>query len=144
MRIKVLLIGDNPMDLIPDFTLLREKNFLVYTCYNDLNINEMMQELEPDIVFIDASSPDNFTTIYNNLSCNDNYLNIPIIYTLEEDEIYLVNKKRTAFKESRELLTDNITSAIKLALRSSKVAHHKDNINTKVELLNHTFHYAKA
>src|SRR6185312_4384404 len=105
MRIKVLLIGDNPMDLIPDFTLLREKNFLVYTCYNDLNINEMMQELEPDIVFIDASSPDNFTTIYNNLSCNDNYLNIPIIYTLEEDEIYLVNKKRTAFKESRELLT---------------------------------------
>ncbi|HXS37658.1 MAG TPA: hypothetical protein VN721_13220 [Flavipsychrobacter sp.] len=144
MRIKVLLIGDNPVGLLPDFTLLKEKNFLVYTCYNELNISEMMQELQPDVIFIDVADPDLFTGIYNDLSSNDTYSNVPIIFTLEEDEIYLVNKKRTVFKENRELLTDNIVSAIKLALRSSKVAHHKDHINTKVQLLNHTFHYAKA
>ena len=53
---------------------------------------------------------------YNNLLNNICFTNIPVIYTLSEDDVYLITRKRTTFKSKRSLIADNITDAIKKAL----------------------------
>ncbi len=126
MRIKILLLGDNPSSLVADTQLLRERGMLVITSFNLDNINEMIAELKPDIIFFDAYKSNNkITEVYNDVVNGIRYSNIPVVFTLSEDDVYLVNRKRTESKNTRSLIADNMIDAIKLALDSSRSAHAK-------------------
>jgi DNA-binding NtrC family response regulator len=124
MRLKILLLGDDPVAMVADAQLLRERNMLVFTAFNLQNINEMIAEVRPDVIFFDAHrSNDQVTNAYNELVNGIYFTNIPVVFTLAEDEVYLVTRKRTEAKDKRSFIADNMTDAVKIALSSSKGYH---------------------
>lgn len=123
MSLRILMIGDDPEYLEPDREMLRERGLRVYTCTNATIVQEMVGEIRPDVVFINTRKHDlNSTNIYHSLLDNIHFACIPIIYTLSEDDVYLVNRKRTAAKERRYIMSDNIVDAIKLSLINTAAA----------------------
>src|SRR6476620_11480576 len=99
MRIKVLLLGDDPLSVVSDAQLLRDRGLLVYTAFNLLNIEDLIKEIKPDVIFFDPHRPNtDITDVYNNLVNGIYYTSIPVIFTLSEDDVYLVTRKRTASK----------------------------------------------
>ncbi|MBA3827355.1 MAG: hypothetical protein H0X33_00310 [Taibaiella sp.] len=120
MRFKVLMLSDDPTYANADIQLLRDKGILVYTCYNTDNMNTLVDEVAPDVLFINGTHPENYLNVYNAILSTDNMAKIPVVYTLTEDEVYLVNRKRTNEKGKLDIITNNITDAIKMALRSNK------------------------
>ena len=126
MRIKILVIGGNPVSIVSDCQLLRDRGLMVFTTFNIENINELAAEIKPDIIFFDVCKPTAATTeAYNKLLSNEAAIHIPVIYTLSEDDVYLVTRKRTAVKEKRNIIASTIIDAIKMALRSNKTYHKK-------------------
>ncbi len=120
MRLKILLIGDKPAALVADAQLLRERGLLVITAFNLDNINELIEEVKPDLVFFAAQqSNPRITEVYNNLVSSIYFTGIPVVFTLSEDDVYLVNRKRTESKDKRSLIADNMIDAIKMALRDT-------------------------
>jgi PleD family two-component response regulator len=120
MRIKILLFGNDPVSLVPDIQLLRERGLLVFTAFNPQNIEDLVNEIKPDVVFFDTDKPGNaIRDTYNNFINNVNFTNIPVIFTLSDDDVYLVTRKRTASKSKRTNIADNIMSAIKKALQTN-------------------------
>jgi response regulator RpfG family c-di-GMP phosphodiesterase len=129
MRIKVLLLGDNPLSVVADAQLLRDRGLLVYTAFNLMNIEELIDEIKPDVIFFDPHKPDaQITDTYNNVVNGIKYTHIPVIFTLSDDDVYLVTRKRTASKEKRSIIADNMVDAIKMSLRSNKAYAKKDKI----------------
>ena len=51
MRIKILLLGDDPLTEIADGQLLRDRGFLVFTAFNLMNVNDLIAEVQPDLIF---------------------------------------------------------------------------------------------
>jgi response regulator RpfG family c-di-GMP phosphodiesterase len=122
MRIKILLIGDDPKSLVADELLLRERGILVFTTFNLENIEELVQEVKPDLLFFDPLNESSaITAAYNNFVNGITHIRIPVIFTLSEDDIYLVTKKRTESKNKRTGIASNIIEAVKMALSNIKM-----------------------
>src|ERR1700761_8204833 len=95
MRLKVLLIGDDPVSLVADGQLLRERGLMVFSAFNMQNITEMINEVKPDVLFFDPKQAGNeINETYNLLVSNSAFNDLPIIFTLTEDDVYLVTRKR--------------------------------------------------
>jgi response regulator RpfG family c-di-GMP phosphodiesterase len=132
MRIKVLLFGNDPPSLVADAQLLRERNILVFPAFNLQNTDELIQEIKPDLIFFDANSSNaEITQVYNDIVNGIRFTNIPVVFTLSEDDVYLVTRKRTEEKSKRTLIADNMIDAIRMAL-SSKNFHRKEKAATNI------------
>jgi hypothetical protein len=112
-----------------DGTMLRAYGLHVYFCDNSIMVNEMVDEIKPDVVFINSKNHnENSTAIYHRLLDNIHYASIPVIYTLSENDVYLVNRKRTATKERRYITSNNVIDAIKMAFIPSETPASKKRI----------------
>ncbi len=121
MRIKILMLGKDPTSLIADGQLLRDRGIMVFTSFNLENVPELIKEIKPDLLFFDAAQPDDtFTELYNGIVNSIEYTKIPVIFTLSEDDVYLVTRKRTEMKEKRSMISDNIIDAVKMAMQTGK------------------------
>lgn len=119
MRIRILMVGNNAEYLTPDAEMLKDRGFAVYTC-DETCVNEMIDEVKPAVVFINPDNPGLVSTkVYHELLDNIHYASLPVIYTLSEDDVYLVNRKRTASRDKRNVICDNIVDSIKTALLSN-------------------------
>jgi hypothetical protein len=126
MRIKILMLGDEPVSQMVDAQILRERGMLVYTAFNPDNIGETINEIKPDIVFFNPRTQNGLITdVYNNMVNGIYFTNIPVIYTLSEDDVYLVTRKRTETKAKRSIIADNMIEAIKMAMGTNKTFEKK-------------------
>lgn len=117
MSIKILLISDDEKAMQADRLYLKDRGLHVHTCLYTNIIKELVNEVKPDVIFINPTLPDNQSTeVYHSFLNDIRHLDVPIIYTLSEDDVYLVNRKRTATKSKRNIIADNMIDAIKLAL----------------------------
>ncbi|MCB0696746.1 MAG: hypothetical protein KDC07_05245 [Chitinophagaceae bacterium] len=120
MRLKVLLTGKDRFDHEADAELLRERGFLVYRC-KETSVNDMIEELHPDVLIINPIDEEQSSTnLYNRLLDNIKYAKLPLIYTLLEDDVYLVNRKRTSARGKRNFIVDNIIDGIRTALGGNR------------------------
>lgn len=116
MRIKILIAGNDPIAQIADSQLLRDKGMLVFTTYNQTNILEIIEEIQPDLIWFNPLGQDNgLVETYNKVLSFNVAERIPVIYTLSEDDMYLVTRKRTLIKQKTNFIADNIIEAIKMA-----------------------------
>jgi hypothetical protein len=116
MRIRILMTGGEAQYLATEAQILKDRGFLVYTC-DEQNVAAAIPEVKPDVVFINPADPGlHSTKVYHELLDNVQYASVPVIYTLSEDDVYLVSRKRTASRDRRNLIADNIVDGIKCAL----------------------------
>lgn len=116
MRLKILLTGNDQQGHESDAEMLKEKGFLVYRC-NTTTVNEMIEELHPDVLIINPiDEQPSDVSLYKRILRSIKYARLPLIYTLSEDDVYLVNSKRTSLKERGNFVVDNIIDGIKTAL----------------------------
>jgi len=142
MRIKVLMVGDDPVFSIADARILKNKNVLVYNTYNVDNLDALVDEIRPNIIFINASCPDNYINTYKGVINDDRYVAVPVIYTLAEDNVYLVNKPISSSKERRKIIAESVVDAVKISLRNKK--HLSTKSNSKVYICHPTSYYARV
>ncbi len=117
MLLRILMISDNARHSEADVQVLKDRGIQVYTCCNYTIAQEMVAEIKPDIIFLDPEEPGKKATeLYHKLLDNVLFARIPVIYALVEDDVYLVDRKRTASKTGRNIIADNMIDAIKLAL----------------------------
>lgn len=120
MRLKVLMVTNKANELNPDAEVLKERGMLVYTC-NDTIAVDMVTELSPDVVLVNPAEPNaGITRTYHKLL---QHFRIPVIYTLAEDEQYLVNIRN---KTNRlvKLVTDNIIDSIRKSIMILNTGKH--------------------
>jgi hypothetical protein len=111
------MIGNDINYLSADADMLHARGLNVYVCDKADIINDMVEEVKPDIIFMNWQNADEANTgLYHSLLDNIRFAAIPIIFTLAEDDVYLVNRKRTATKDSRYITCDNVIDAIKVGL----------------------------
>lgn len=139
MRIKVLMVGDDPVFSIADARILKNKNVLVYNTYNVDNLDALVDEIRPNIIFINASCPDNYINTYKGVINDDRYVTVPVIYTLAEDNVYLVNKPISSSKERRKIIAESVVDAVKISLRNKK--HLSTKSNSKVYICHPASYY---
>jgi len=141
MRIKILMVGDDPAALTADIQLLRDKNLLVYTSFDTDNLIPLIEEIQPDLVFINPQNENlNLTEVYNTI-VNNTFFNFPVVYTLSEDDIYLVTRKKG--KGKRKVIADNMLAAIKLALQYSDHSSPKSDFEILLPIIVPSFIYSK-
>lgn len=117
MRLKVLLTGKDRYHHEPDAEMLKEKGFLVYRCDEEV-VKDMIEELHPDVLIINPTDDNHpATTLYHRLLKSIKYARLPLIYTLAEDDVYLVNGHRSR-RSRNSFIVDNIVDGIKTALSS--------------------------
>jgi hypothetical protein len=115
MRLKILMVTNGGSESCPDAEVLKERGMLVYTC-NDVIAEDMVAELSPDVVLVNPDVPSaGITKTYHKLL---RHFKIPIVYTLAEDEQYLVNIRNKANKLVK-LVTDNIIDGIRNSVSRS-------------------------
>lgn len=120
MGIKVLMLGGDEAYMLPDVQMLRDRGFWVYTC-NAENVDDAIKEIHPEVVFVNPNDPGlNSTKVYHHLLDSVEFAAVPLIYTLAEDEVYLINRKRTTVRERRNFTSDNIIDGIRIALSDKK------------------------
>jgi len=120
MTHRILMIGNDIKYMSMDALLLRQKGLIVYMNVNPELVNEQIEEIHPDVIFINWQQQNKQSlSVYHSILDNLRHVTIPVLFTLAEDDVYLINKKRTALKEERYLTSDNVFGAIKLALPSS-------------------------
>lgn len=142
MRIKVLMVGDDPVFSVADARILKNKNVLVYNTYNVDNLDALVDEIRPNIIFINASHPDNYINTYKGVVNDDRYVKVPVIYTLAEDNVYLVNKPVNSSKERRKIIAESVIDAVKISLRNKK--HLTEKSNSKVYICHPTYYYDRV
>lgn len=120
MRIRILMAGNSEAYMAADAEMLKENGFLVYTCNED-TIDRMVDEVHPDVVFVNPKDPTDLHSMnaYQHFLDQVAYASYPVMYTLSDDDVYIVNRKRTASKHKRTVITDNIIDGIKTALLSN-------------------------
>jgi DNA-binding NtrC family response regulator len=134
MSLKILLIGDDERAMQADKIYLKDRGLYVHSVLYSAIIGDLVAEIKPDLIFINPSHPDTATReVYQNFLNNINLAGIPIIYTLAEDDVYLVNRKRTLSKPKRNIIADNMVDAIKLALTKP----HTEPINLPITKKHH-------
>ena len=120
MGLRILLIGDDLNYMMKDGAMLRAHGLRVYFCNDFRLVGDLMDETKPDVLFVNAKVHDEESTaMYHRLLDNVHYASIPVIYTLSANDVYLVNRKRTATRESRYMTSNNIIDAIKMAFVTS-------------------------
>lgn len=118
MRLKVLLTGKDRFSHEPDAEILRERGFLVYRCDEHV-INDMIEEVHPDVVIINPTDEQQPATgLYQRLLKSIKYATLPLIYTLAEDDTYIVNGRRNS-RNKRSYIVDNMIDGIKAALSNN-------------------------
>ena len=118
MHTRILITGDNPMTLMADSTLLKDSGMYVYTATNLDNIQELIAEIKPDVIFFHSVNMDeNVNTAYNQVLNNTGFKDIAIVYTLTEDEVYLVTPKRIRSAAKKSHRAESVIDAIKMALK---------------------------
>jgi response regulator RpfG family c-di-GMP phosphodiesterase len=121
MLLNILVISDSAQYTAADIQLLKDRSLYVYTCYDYSVASDTISEVKPDIIFINPEEPGKQATeMYHAILDNVLFAGIPVIYALVEDDVYLVDKKRTGVKERRNLIADNVIDAIKMALIAPK------------------------
>ncbi len=126
MQIRILLVGDDPESAEADSLLLKERGIRVFTAFNTKNMADLIAEIKPDVVFFDPYKPNNqITEAYNNFVNDIKFTQLPVVFTLSDDDVYLVTRKRTASKDRRTGITDNIIGAIKMALSNTITSQRK-------------------
>ncbi|WP_276131708.1 hypothetical protein [Polluticoccus soli] len=140
MRIRILMTGAEQEYMRTEAEMLKDRGFLVYTCEEE-NIEEAISEIKPDLVFVNPHDPGlHSTKVYHELLDNIKYASIPVIYTLSEDDVYLVNRKRTASRDKRNMITDNIVDGIKCALLADSITPKKRvRINRNIQFPYYAF-----
>ncbi len=128
MRLKILMVVDKEDKIHPDAEMLKERGMLVYTC-SDAIAEDMVEELVPDVVLINPEVPNaGITKAYHKLLRNKFHFKMPVIYTLAEDEQYLINIRSRANKIVK-LVADNIVDGIRKSLHvlstQQSFAHNK-------------------
>lgn len=112
---KILMVVDKEDKIHPDAEMLKERGMLVYTC-SDAIAEDMVEELVPDVVLINPEVPNaGITKAYHKLLRNKFHFRMPVIYTLAEDEQYLINIRSRANKIVK-LVADNIVDSIRKSL----------------------------
>lgn len=120
MRLKVLLTGKDKFEHEADAEMLRDRGFLVYRC-EEKAVNDMIDEVHPDVLIINPTMQEkSSTSLYNRLLNSIRYARLPLIYTMSEDDVYLVNRQRTLSRGNRNFIVDNIIDGIKTALTGNK------------------------
>lgn len=103
------MVTNSESESCPDAEVLKERGMLVYTC-SDAIAEDMVVELSPDVVLVNPNVPSaGITKAYHKLL---RHFKIPVVYTLAEDEQYLVNIRNKANKLVK-LVTDNIVDSIR-------------------------------
>ncbi len=114
MNIRILVVGNDENVIKPEAEMLKQRGFAAYTG-DASNVDEMIEEVKPHVVYFNPSAIGGKTTrIYHSLLKKMRLSRIPVVYTLAEDETYIVNKP-TQRKKTR-YIQDNIIDSIKLAL----------------------------
>lgn len=128
MRLKVLLTGKDKYHHEPDAEMLKERGILVYRC-EEQSVNDMIEEVRPDVLIINTlDEKHSSTSLYQRLLDSIKYAKLPLIFTLSEDDVYLVNRKRVGLKGPRNFMTDNILDGIRTALGGSRRTLEKFNL----------------
>jgi len=143
MRIKVLMVGDDPVFSVADARILKNKNLLVYNIYNVDNLDALIDEIRPNIIFINASRPDHYINTYKCVVNDDRYVKVPVIYTLAEDNVYLVNKPTSSARERRKIIAETVVDAVKISLRNSKKPLSASS-NSKVYICHPAYYYDRV
>lgn len=130
MRLKILLTGRDKFNQEPDAELLRERGFLVYRCEEHV-VNDMIEELRPDVLIINpVDEQPSATNLYQRILKSIKYAKLPLIYTLSEDDTYIVNCRRN-IRNKTCYIVDNIIDGIKTALNGNKKGR-LNNLTLKV------------
>lgn len=130
MSLRILMIGNDSGYLDTDAQLLREKGIRVYVSENTGIVHDMIEEVKPDVVFFNWQTPDNQSAdTYHSVLDNIRFASLPVIYTLSEDDVYLVNRKRTASRDQRSLICDSMMAAIRAALLTSSGGKKRVRLN---------------
>ena len=117
MRIKILMLGTDAASMMADSQLLKEQGFLVMGTSDLQNVNELTEEVKPDVVFFDPNEPNNHVANACDIFMNDtHFINIPVILTLSDDEEYRVTAERTNGNNNKATIVDNIIDAVHIAL----------------------------
>lgn len=117
MRVKVLLTGESA-SMLQNKQLLREKGVLVYSCDSINNINYLINELKPEVIF--TEHPSYNAVAYYNIVNNEKCGNIPIVYKLDEEGVYVVactGEENTDIRKN--VVTNSLSDAIRTALLST-------------------------
>ncbi len=118
MRLRVLLTGNDKFSQEPDAELLRERGFLVYRC-DERMVSDMIDEIGPDVLIINPTENQaSAGNLYQRLLKSIKYAALPLIYTLSEDDTYIVNCKRN-IRNKTSYIADNIVDGIKTALNTN-------------------------
>lgn len=117
MNRRILMLGNDDKVLQGDAATLRSIGFNVCRCTRGQGLNDVIAALNPEVVFINSRLPDKQTTdVYHWLIDNVLHACLPVVFTLAKNELYLVNKKRTAFKDRRYSMSHSMEEAIRMAL----------------------------
>ncbi len=120
MHTRILITGDNPMTLMADSTLLKDSGMYVYTATNLDNIQELIAEIKPDVIFFDSVNMDEkVNSAYNSVLGSTCFQDIPVVYALTEDEVYLVTAKRTKGVAKKSCRAGSVIDAVKMALKTT-------------------------
>lgn len=114
MNIRVLVVGNSEENIQPEAEMLKNRGFVAYTGHES-TVEEMIEEVKPHVVYFNAANPDSKTTrVYHTLLKKMRINHIPVVYTLAEDDAYIVNK--TVSRQKKSYILDNIVDSIKIAL----------------------------
>lgn len=116
MPLRILMIGDDEAYLATDRDFLKERGIRVYTSVAAEHVDELISETDPDLVFLNYRNPGiQEMDLYHNVLDNLHMVRKPVIFTLSEDTAYLVSRDRTASRNQRNHISDNIRDAVKQA-----------------------------
>jgi len=116
MDLRILMVGDDPSYILPDIQLLRDKGFRVYTVFNNVNINDVFEETKPHIVFFNFTELKKSGKQHIKLTNSILKQRTSIIYSIKEDDTYMVVQYKDAVNKKHVTLADNLIAAVKTAL----------------------------
>jgi len=118
MHTRILIAGDDQMTLVADGTLLKDNGLYVYPVTSLDDLPELIAEVKPDVIFFDTVKMDDAVkAAYHTLVNDARYKDIPIIFTITEDEMYLVTPKRTKGIMKKIVKAESVIDAVKMALK---------------------------
>lgn len=117
MSLRILMVGDDAAHLQHEKELLRKKDWYVYTCESFELMDDMINEVLPDVLYINPKVADAFTAAcYSKLLEEERYVQFPIVYTLSIGDIYLVNPRRHNTDGHRYIICNDNCDAILTAM----------------------------
>ncbi len=126
------MAGNDEAYLAAEKETLRLKGFTVYVATNKQILKDLIEEIKPDLLFLNFQRPgDSDIALYHSVLDDVKIAGLPVVFTLSEDDVYLVNRKRTVSREKRNITAHNVIKAIKLAFTNTKMVIPHLPFNTK-------------